>query len=179
MLNTVIPIIAGGAGLPPTNFYSIATATVTSGGQATITFSSIPQTYTHLQLRGMNLSNTTTNGILTQFNGDTGTNYTEHDLRGSGAAVNAYAYTAQTGSGSGLTGSTTYPAVSVLDIFDYTSTNKYKTIRALYGFDSNNTAGGFVFLSSGLWLNTSAINSITLSGATFQQYSSFALYGIK
>lgn len=160
----------------PTSYESIATTTVGSGGSTSVTFSSIPSTYTHLQIRLMNLSATEANGILIRFNSDSGTNYAEHDLRGSGTAVNAYAYTSQTGAQLGMFGSSTAPGVAIGDILDYTNTNKYKTLRTLYGYDKN--GGGYIFLSSGLWMSTNAITSITLSGGTFNQYSHFALYGI-
>ena len=78
----------------------------------------------------------------------------------------------------------TYTPVAVIDFFEYTNTNKYKTARGLAG---NNFAGnatpvtGEIQLSSGAWYNTNAISSMTIyiSGSSFGQYSSFALYGVK
>jgi hypothetical protein len=74
--------------------------------------------------------------------------------------------------------------VGIVDIQDYESTTKYKTTRTLNGTDINGTiagSSGFVFVSSGLWMSTAAISSITITpdGNNFNQYSSFALYGIK
>jgi hypothetical protein len=68
---------------------------------------------------------------------------------------------------------------SVLDILDYSNTNKYKTLRALDAGDSNGS--GNMEILSNLWMNTAAITSITLTldSGNFTQYSSFALYGIK
>jgi len=56
---------------------------------------------------------------------------------------------------------------------------KYNTVRNLGGYDSNGT--GEILLTSGLWLNTTAISNIKILPSTtnFAQYSSFALYGIK
>jgi len=70
-------------------------------------------------------------------------------------------------------------AAYVIDILDYANTNKYKTSRNLAGYDNN--SGGRVSLNSGNWRNTNAITSITLTcrSDNFQQYSQFALYGIK
>jgi len=72
-------------------------------------------------------------------------------------------------------------STGVIDILDYTSLNKNKTIRNLTGREDN--SAGIVIFSSGLWLNSStAISSLTLidnGGANFAQYSSFALYGVK
>ena len=65
----------------------------------------------------------------------------------------------------------------IVDILDYANTNKYKTMRALDGFDANGS--GYAVLWSGNWRSTSAVSTITITGGTFAQYSSFALYGIK
>jgi hypothetical protein len=67
----------------------------------------------------------------------------------------------------------------VVDVLDYANTNKYKTVRALQGFDSN--GDGRIYLGSNLWKNTNAVTSITLTAfsGNFVQYSHFALYGIK
>jgi hypothetical protein len=68
----------------------------------------------------------------------------------------------------------------IIDILDYANNNKNKTVRYLGGYDANGS-GRMVF-GSGLWLNTAAITSITLEGleytSNYNQYSSFALYGI-
>jgi len=166
------------------DFESIATTTVGSGGQATITFSSIPATYKHLQLRMISRGTGTAEfTIRVRLNGDTGSNYTNHFLEGDGTSAI---------SGSNISG--TYmnlyvqPKSSalanvfggfVVDVLDYANTNKYKTVRHLGGYDANGS--GYIDLDSGLWMNSSAITSIELTtGATsFAEYSSFALYGIK
>jgi hypothetical protein len=78
------------------SYESIATVTVGSGGSATIEFTSIPATYTHLQLRGLGRNTAGSAGgsnIELQFNTDTATNYSSHYLRGSGSAASAGAYT--------------------------------------------------------------------------------------
>ena len=69
--------------------------------------------------------------------------------------------------------------VNIIDILDYTNTNKYKTTRMISGYDVNG-ATGFIQQSSGLWMNTSAINRIDLvSSGNFTTASTFALYGVK
>ena len=172
---------------------SIATVTVGSGGSSTgIQFTSIPSTYTHLQIRGL-ARETVTAGNYTSFyiyfNSDTTNNYSGHYLAGNGASASAYAWT----SNSGILGSflTSVDAIAnnfgafVIDILDYANTNKYKTVRTLNGFDNNGNGAtdfnkGAVDLSSGSWLSTNAITSIKLTGpSTLAQYSTFALYGIK
>jgi hypothetical protein len=175
------------AGTPPvTNSYeSIATVTVGGGGSSSISFTSIPATFKHLQIRGIARGNGGAfyDRPLLQFNSDTGSNYSWHYLEGYNTSAGAGAGASQTfiseyyaAAGAGA-GASVFGAM-VLDILDYADTNKYKTTRSLAGIDSN-TVGGALQLASGSWRNTAAISTITLSGFTFQQYSSFALYGIK
>ena len=184
MLNSLIGVIAssGGAAAAASSYESIATATVGSGGTGTITFSSIPATYTHLQIRFLSGFTSAGQAVRLRLNGDTGTNYSVHGLYGSGTAAGSYSEINQNreniyGAISGT--STTYPSACVADIFDYASTSKYKTTRSLAGNDTN--GGGEIALFSGLWMSTSAVTSIDIfpSAGNFTQYSSFALYGIK
>ena len=102
-------------------------------------------------------------------------------LQGTGATVGAYGSSSQTAADYlGLfSDSSSYPAVSVIDILDYANTNKYKTVRALHGSDANGS--GLIALRSGNWRSTSAITRIDLtpSSNNFKQYSHFALYGVK
>jgi hypothetical protein len=69
----------------------------------------------------------------------------------------------------------------VCDIYDYSNTTKYKTIIAQGGASQNNSGAMQSMLSAGTWRNTSAITSITFTPGTanFQQYSHFALYGMR
>ena len=170
---------------PPSDFDSIATVTVAAGGQSTITFSSIPSTYKHLQVRA--ICRTTFAGIATginaRFNSDTGSNYALHQLYGDGA-TGSYGASSQSsmsiGTTIGSTGLANAFGVFVFDILDYENTNKHKTVRSLLGKDLNGS--GQAALYSGVWLNSSAVNTITIlpsDGSDFTQYSSFALYGIK
>jgi hypothetical protein len=181
---------------PASSYESIATTTVGAGGTSTITFSSIPSTYTHLQIRAtLKSTSTAATGALIcliRFNSDTASNYSNHSLRVNGVTtpasptVGATAATSQTSASSGpilVISSTVTNAFSVgiIDILDYASTNKNKTIRALTGGEVN-TDGGWIGLYSGLWYKTpEAITSITFtpSSDNIAQYSSFALYGIK
>ena len=172
-------------------FESIATVSVGSGGSSSISFSSIPSTFKHLQIRAILATTQGTDrgnsALYARFNSDTGNNYSWHQLKGSGTAASATGYfsentiygsdTLYSGGASGVFGA------MVMDILDYSSTNKYKTVRILNGFDSNSASNGntSVGLNSGLWMSTSAINAITIpnNGFNFKQYSHFALYGIK
>jgi hypothetical protein len=171
-----------------TNAYeSIATTVVGSGGTTTISFTSIPSTYKHLQLRILSRSNRTAGLDLLsmQMNGDTGNNYSDHELIGDGTAagvdknVSYGKINLQREASDNLSAGIFSPFV--VDILDYGNTNKYKTVRYLGGYDANGS--GRIVFGSGLWQNTAAITSISLQGleytSNFNQYSSFALYGIK
>jgi hypothetical protein len=180
MLNNIAAFYdSGAAPILPSDFESIATVTVGSGGSSSISFTSIVGTYSHLQIRGlMGCSGGAGSSVNVSFNGNTtSTDYYFHRLQGTGSAA---------ASGSGNIrrlldngGSSTYFQGAVIDILDYSNTNKFKTSRALAGYDANGS--GTISLTSNLWKFTNAITQIDLSpdSGTFVQYSSFALYGIK
>lgn len=145
-------------------FEAIASTTLGSN-TATITFSSIPATYEHLQLRiyaRTNASGTNNGNLCLRFNSDTGSNYAQHELRGNGTSVTAGGYTSQTHAFAGYitaasAGSNIF-GVCLVDIVDYASTNKYTTVRSLNGNDTN--GAGIVSFYSSLWLNTAAVSTI-------------------
>lgn len=174
-----------------TAFESIATVSG-NGSSTSLTFSSIPSTYKHLQIRGIGKVTALQRSALlgVQFNSDTGTNYTTHRLIGDGSAAAATGATAQTyiSFRDSIAGSqTSTPSMAnivggvIIDIHDYASTSKYKTLRGFGGVDGNYASVDFeVNLISGLWLSTSAISSVTLyANDPFTTTSTFALYGIK
>jgi hypothetical protein len=182
-------ILAGVYGdvAPLGDFESIATSIVGAGGASSVTFSSIPTSFQHLQLRIIGRSNfaATSENIYVTFNNvTTGSLYAQHQLVGDGSSASASASINQdrifpslvTGS---TAGSNTFGA-SVIDILDYANTNKFKTTRTLTGNDNN--GNGFMVMRSGLFRSTDAITRIDLSpGATysFAQHTHIALYGIK
>jgi hypothetical protein len=167
------------------SYESISTVTVGSGGAATITFSSIPATYAHLQIRGIGRGTAggTNVELDAKFNSDSGANYANGNIYVDGATVYVFGGASQTYmafqrlSGSGSTAGVV--GTVIIDILDYANTNKYKTVRQLGGVD-NNGSGNLGF-NSQLWMNTNAISNIQLfpNSGNFAEYSSFALYGIK
>jgi hypothetical protein len=167
---------------PAGAYDSLATVTVPSGGVASITFTGIPSTYKHLQIRALTRS-VNVGGLYVnmRFNGDTASNYSYHELYGNGTSALAAAGSSTTFA-VGIDGvyniASTFNA-GIIDILDYANTNKNKTTRTLTGFDNNGS--GLIFLVSSLWRSTAAINQIefTVSSGNFAEYSSFALYGIK
>jgi hypothetical protein len=171
------------------SYESIATTTVGSGGSASITFSSIPSTYTHLQVRGILQSARATfsrDEYKITINSDTGSNYDWHNIYGSGTSITGgneinRAYIL----GQDVVGANGWWGATVVDFLDYTNTNKNKTVRILAALDTNGAAvsglNGAMTFSSGLWRNTSAITSITFTATNgnWNQYTQLALYGIK
>ena len=174
--NQIAGLMGVGAPVSLTDYESIATAT---GGSTSVTFSSIPSTYTHLQIRGIAAGVNNTFADMT-FNADTATNYSQHDIYGDGASAGAEA-----GATRANIPVTALPNVAniynglVIDILDYANTNKYKTARILQGRDTN--GGGTIYFMSGSWRSTSAISSITITSRSgnIASNSTFALYGIK
>lgn len=176
----------------PGAYESIATATG-NGSSPIITFSSIPSTYTHLQIRGTGSaaygSTQDYGNAGLRFNEDSGNNYTYHIMRGYHDGTTAYLQTGGNAAFSyGLVGiSHLSPSMNslsagmIFDILDYTNTNKNKTMRGLSGVDGlRNTSAGIQFGSS-VWKNTSAINSISIyqSNGNWFSNTKFSLYGIK
>ena len=173
-----------------TSYESIATVTVGAGGTANIEFTSIPASYTHLQIRGIGkVSNTdgVVNPALT-FNNDTGSNYAAHRLYAEGATVSVDSFVSQSYIRCGFftdssAGRANMFGSIVLDILNYANTNINKIVRLASGNNVNEASSGksYATLSSGLWINTTAITSVKISvtGNNFVQYSQFALYGIK
>jgi hypothetical protein len=161
----------------PSTYEPIATQTLGSSA-ASVTFSSIPSTYTDLVIVAMPISATADN-LTMQFNGDTTTNYSDTILWGSGSAAGSLRETSTaTPWLSYYANTTTNPTPTIISIQNYANTTTFKTslIRA------NNSAGGVDAIVV-LWRKTpEAINSILFKqkGANnLSAGSTFTLYGIK
>lgn len=160
----------------------ISSVTVGSGGAASMAFSSIPSTYTDLLLKISgrdDRAGVTANAINLSFNGST-SNFTYRVLEGNGA-------TAASGSGSTSWGATnvgpsaTASTFSNCEIYipNYAGSNN-KSFSSDF-VTENNATTAFTDLLAGLWSQTAAITSITLTpntGSNFAQYSTAYLYGI-
>jgi len=153
---------------------------------ASVTFSSLGS-YEHLQLRYSAKEDATGNeGALgLRFNGDTGGNYTYHRMQGSVSTVSATGGTSQNaiylyycttnGDNASVYGTT------VLDILDYRNANKNTTVQCSNGNVGGGTSPNRVVFESGLWDNTAAVTSITLTigwGSNIVRGSEFTLYGL-
>lgn len=176
-------LLIGNLPFIPSSFESIATFSAT-GSETTFTFSSIPSTYKHLQLRAIFQRNGGTQlDVGIRLNSDTGSNYSQHSLSADGSAVSASGAASSSyvsvGVGPGTSTSNTF-GVAIIDIHDYASTTKNKTIRSFTGADTNNAGISAVRLLSGAWFNTSAVNSLTIYpfGDAMNTGTVFSLYGI-
>ncbi len=167
----------------------IATTTLGSNA-ASVTFSSLPTDYEHLQIRASARStlNTTPgyDGIDCRFNGDSGANYSQQGVHGFNSSdtqdehanINDLRFwaVASDPSNSSLYGG------FILDILDYRSTSKWTSARA-YGCRGPDSSNGFVYFGGALWANTAAITSILLApmagSAQWKSGSTFTLYGMR
>jgi hypothetical protein len=170
--------------------YIVPNTTTTS-----FSMTSIPSTYKHLQLRGnvrvtrsgqyggelyIGLNNDTTNGNY--YNGEVSTNPpADTNASAGGGSASGYPgfYAIRTTGSAAETGNF---APFVIDISDYTNTNKKKSVRMLTGWDANETNQGYIGVFSGLWQGTAAINQFNFGlayGDFIAQNSVFNLYGIK
>lgn len=149
----------------------IATTTLSSAASS-ITFSSIPGTYTDLILIA-NVVAASTTYISGQVNGDTGTNYSSTYIDGSGSSGTTGRTTNATSYGSARTNP---DSVTTIQYMNYSNTTTYKTI-----LEKISTAGSGVNFWTATWRNTAAITSITLftdSANNWSAGSTFTLYGI-
>ena len=167
---------------------AISGVTLTNS-QASIDFNSIPQTYQHLQIRGILRSSISANQdtFYLQFNGDNGNNYKAHTLMATGSAPTSFA----TGPANfiefyqipGASQTAGIFGTFVIDIHDYSNTNKNKIVTISYAMDNNSanasTTNAFF---SGLWMNTNAVTSIKFASQNNNSAvanSSISVYGIR
>lgn len=151
----------------------IATQTLGSAASS-ITFSSIPNTYTDLILIASVQCTTGGNGTCLQFNGDSSAIYSLTLLAGDGSSASSARLASQTSLQSGLVD--TNWGTQIIHIMNYANTTTYKTALG------RGNDGGLLRATVGLWPNTSAINSIKVLSApnayNFVAGSTFTLYGI-
>ena len=162
----------------PATYEPIATTTLGSASSS-ITFSSIPATYTDLRVVQV-LTGTTNAYTKLRFNGDTGTNYSSTNIRGDGSTASSQRETSDDGIRiNGNYPVTSIPSLNTVDVFSYAgSTNK----TVLNSASNDRNGAGGLNRTVGLWRNTAAITSITIyefTGDTFAAGTTATLYGIK
>ena len=166
-----ISLLAGNTGFDPAATFLIQRVAGT-GSSATITFSSIPSDYKHLQIRGLVRNTGAYSGcseLRIQLNGSSSAEYASHYLAGGGSSAFAGAYAPSETQvrfyqGAAMNNNTAnMMSVMLLDIHDYASSTKNKTLQ------------------SGLRVNTAAVTSVSLIAeyGSWNTQTTFALYGIK
>jgi hypothetical protein len=159
--------------MPAGNTYeAIATQTLGSAA-ASVTFSSIPSTYTDLVLV-ISAQDTTNNSFSLICNSDTGTNYSRTRLLGDGSVTTSARTTNATSITFNYIGqSGSIFSASIVSLMNYSNSTTYKTILG-----RSNAATSGTSAAVGLWRSTSAINSIEIGTVSFTAGSTFSLYGI-
>lgn len=165
----------------PNTFTLIASSTVGAGGATSVTFSSIPSTYTDLCVKFSARDNSSyvANNIALSFNGSTAS-FSVRNLYGNGSSALSGTASNQAGLAAAANATASTFSNSEFYIPNYAgSTNKSYSGDTV---SENNATEAYDWFNAGLWSNTAAITSITItagSSATFQNYSNFYLYGIK
>jgi hypothetical protein len=164
-------------------FELIASSTVGSGGAANIDFTSIPSTYTDLQLVLSARGTSTALYANIKLNNSSSAIYSLRTIYGDGSAAASQNDSGATYFERFLMVSSAYTANTfsngMLYIPNYAgSTNKSVMFDSV---NENNATSSQMFMVAGLWASTAAINQITLTPNTgnFAQYSTAYLYGVK
>ena len=164
---------AGGAGA-----YDLLETTNISGYTTSVTFDNLDvySDYKHLQLR-VSADNGNNSWQFLTFNGDSGSSNTYTNQRLIGNDVQVESTTNVLPAYGILThyGRQEWNAF-ILDVYDFANTNKYTTSRAIGGTAKSGSTE--MMMVSGLWNNTNAVTSLTITGVTLQ-YTRYSLYGVK
>lgn len=179
--------LSGNAAFSPSAYDLLETTTLTTSASS-VTFSGLGaySDYRHLQIRSITRTNRpsafSTLSRL-RFNSDSATNYAQHILFGQGSSVVTQGFANVSGFDRMYSDGADSPAGSftanVIDLLDFASVSKYKTLKLLGGHAQSSN---IIMLSSGLWMNTSAVTSITFDdfqSNSFVAGSRFSLYGVK
>lgn len=176
--NSVTPVV-------PPGFDSFATVTVGGGTSASsLTFSSIPQTHSHLRLILSTRGTSSLARAAVRFNSDSSSNYYDHYWYGNGSS-SGYGYDG----GLSLIELGVVPTSSemayvqgqfIVDIFDYRDTSKVTTVRSMGGVSGSTR---YFSLNSGVWKSTSAVTTLTIvpglvGSGNFNEFTVASLYGI-
>ena len=158
--------------------YSLIESQTLGSAQVSVTFSSIPATFTDLILVFNGAGNSDINVDL-RFNGDTGSNYSNTALGGQNTSAASTRNNNQTAMRMNFQGylRNAFTSLAIINIMDYSNTTTNKTV--LNRYNNGNTG---VDANVGLWRNTSAITTVLIKvtdGNTFSVGSTFKLYGIQ
>lgn len=171
--------------MPASNTYESINSTTLTSATSTVTFSSIPSTYTDLILvANIRISGSGGEGVVIRFNSDTSSNYSYTRLFASSSVVSDRGSNLTSTDGGYFPGSDSSSNLfdpGIYHIMNYSNTTTNKTVISRWN-NNQNPGTTHVGLNVGLWRSTSAINSVSLiagSSKNFVAGCSFALYGIK
>ncbi len=158
----------------PSTYTPIATTTLGSAASS-VTFSSIPSTYTDLVIVIAAKYSSGGTGIYLGYNSDTGTNYSLTALSGNGSSASSFRNTNVGPANIADVDSTAVNAI-VVNVMNYSNTTTYKT-----AFGKGGASATYVTSYLTMWRNTAAINTVTLgvNSGTLTTGSTFTLYGVK
>jgi hypothetical protein len=157
----------------PSTYEPIATQTLGSTASS-VTFSSIPSTYTDLVVVVVGTLTTGADNVCMQFNGSTGSVYSVTNLLGDGSTAASFRASNITNCGRDVLGTT--QGVVTYNINNYSNATTYKTVLGRSG-----PADYGARTSVSMWRDTSAINQIVFfpTAYTFNTGCVFTIYGIK
>lgn len=168
--------------MPAGNTYeAIATQTLASTSTTTVSFTSIPSTYTDLVIVIIG-ANQNGSRIRYRFNNDSGSNYSRTSLTGNGSSAASYQGSNNTEADLNVIGGSTTissPMTIISNIQNYSNTTTNKTLITRFG--SNDSAAAATEATVNLWRSTAAINRVDAiaQGGNWIAGTTFSLYGIK
>lgn len=163
-----------------TGAYFFINSTRTTATTASVVFNSIPQTYTHLQLRisARTNRNAALDGVEILVNGNT---YNiETDVQGTSSGVTPGSNNVASGLVCGNTATSNYYGICIADLYEYTSTIKTKPIKSFWGYYT--PADNRIGMTSAFYSTTSAVTSLTIrpsTGSSWLTDTVISLYGVK
>lgn len=167
-------LLAGNDPFSPSSFDLLETQNITSN-TTSVVFSGLDaySDYKHLQVRGTVLVNST---IRLQMNNDVNTNYSWHQMYSTSTVISAQGLSSRAFIQVCENLGYNIPGGFILDIYDFSDSNKNTTIKAFAGTTVNNYIG----ITSGAWHNTAALTSINFhTGGTLFAPGRFSIYGVK
>ena len=163
-------------------YIKIASNTVGSGGVSSVTFSSIPSTYTDLILFSSVRCTAAEDSFYLRFNNDSGSNYSWRRFLGDGSSASSSGATGNVQIPNQFMAESSYTANTFSNnmayIPNYASSNM-KSV-SLDSVNETNATNPRMNIAAGLWSGTAAITQVNLipGAGNFAQYSTFTLYGI-
>jgi hypothetical protein len=166
-----------------TGTFTLIASNTLGSAVSSVTFSSIPQTYTDLRLVVNCGVSTDGNGFSVRFNGDSSAIYSDTGLWGTGSSASTGRHVGATSAAANIaTGGSTNASsmITLADFIDYSNTTTYKSFISRAGNATSGASYPATEITLGMWSSTAAITSLVLlSSVNFVVGSTFELYGIE